>query len=117
MNGITIRALWDIHHDGRRIAPGTTATLAEDTARALVDGGAAELADASVDTDDAATGDDRRSAILAAIAGLEPGNPDHWTRSGKPEIRALAAASGLTDITASERDAAWQTHQTHGGDT
>ncbi len=114
MNGITIRALWDIHHDGRRIAPGATATLAEDTARALIDGGAAELADAPVDV---AKGDDRRSVILAAIAGLEPGNPDHWTRSGKPEIRALAAASGLTDIAAGERDAAWQTHQTHGGAT
>ena len=114
MNGITIRALWDIHHDGRRIAPGAAAALPAGTARDLIEGGAAELADAPAD---AATGDDRRSAILAAIAGLEPGDPGHWTRSGKPEIRALAAASGLADITAGERDAAWRTHQTHGGDT
>lgn len=45
MNGKTIRALWDIDHDGRRIAPGETETLAEDAAQALIEAGAAEAVD------------------------------------------------------------------------
>ena len=126
MNEIAIRAVWDIDHDGTHIAPGETAVLPEETARALIEGGAAEtpetpeapvdsaeLAEAPLDADpeDTATGDDRRLAILAAIAGLVPGNPDHWTKSGKPEVRALEAATGFGDISAAERDAVWTDHQ------
>ena len=55
--------------------------------------------------------DDRRARLLAAIAGFEEGNPDHWTRSGKPEVRALEAATGLKNLTAAERDAVWVAYQ------
>ena len=44
--------------------------------------------------------------IVTAISRLEAGNIDHWTKSGKPEVRALEAALGY-DISAAERDAAW----------
>ena len=51
---------------------------------------------------------DRRDALLSAISGLEEGNEAHWTKSGEPEVRALKAATGFGDITAAERDDAWQ---------
>ena len=54
---------------------------------------------------------DRASAVSAAIGGLEEGNEDHWTRDGKPEVRALRAATGLDDITAAERDEAWAAYR------
>lgn len=53
----------------------------------------------------------RRSQLIAAAAVLDPDNPDHFTRSGKPEIRALEAASGMTDVSAAERDAAWEDYR------
>lgn len=53
----------------------------------------------------------RRSRLVAAAAGLDPDNPDHFTRSGKPGVRALGAASGLTNVSAAERDAAWEDHR------
>ena len=53
----------------------------------------------------------RRSRLVAAAAGLDPDNPDHFTRSGKPGVRALEAASGLTAVSAAERDAAWEDHR------
>ena len=57
----------------------------------------------------------REAALLAAIAGLEEGNSDHWTKSGKPEVRALEAAAGFKDISAAERDAAWAAHRERRG--
>ena len=53
----------------------------------------------------------RTEALFTAIAGLDPENPDHFTKGGKPEVRALEKASGLTDITASERDGAWEDYR------
>ena len=60
--------------------------------------------------------DDRRAQLLAAIAGLEEGNPDHWTRSGKPEVRALEGATGLKNLSAAERDTVWAAYQEQAGD-
>ncbi len=112
MNEIAIRAVWDIDHDGRRIAPGETAVLPAEVARALIEGGAAETPEAPADTAELAEAPvERQAALAAAIAGLEEGNPDHWTKSGKPEVRALEAATGVGDISAAERDAVWTDHQ------
>lgn len=47
MSDKTIRALWDIDHDGRRIAPGETIGLPEDAARRLIGAGAAEAVEQS----------------------------------------------------------------------
>ncbi len=49
----------------------------------------------------------RAETIRRAIGGLEPGREDHWTKSGRPEVAALRAATGLADVGAAERDAAW----------
>lgn len=54
---------------------------------------------------------DRRDALLSAISGLEEGNEAHWTKSGKPEVRALEAAIGFGDISAAERDDAFEEFQ------
>ncbi|MBF0251796.1 MAG: hypothetical protein HQL35_14335 [Alphaproteobacteria bacterium] len=47
-------------------------------------------------------------AISAALADgrLDPKNPDQFTTSGAPEVKALAALAGFRP-SAKERDAAW----------
>ena len=54
---------------------------------------------------------DRQEKLIAAIDGLEKGNEAHWTQSGVPQVSALEAATGLADVTAAERDAAWEEYQ------
>ena len=109
-NRVTIRARWDIEHDGRRIAPGEAATLPKEAASALIETGAAE----ALDVPEPPEPTDRAGVIAAAIGALEAGNPDHWTRSGKPEVRALERLTGLSDISAAERDAAYAAHRDAG---
>lgn len=46
-------------------------------------------------------------AITDAIGALEPGNPDHWTKAGKPRVKALEERLGH-DISAADRDLAWR---------
>ena len=58
----------------------------------------------------------RAEQLLGAIEGLEEGNADHWTKSGKPDVRALEAVTGFTDLTAAERDAAWALYREQAGD-
>lgn len=55
---------------------------------------------------------ERRAALLAAIAGLRPGHAEDFTEGGKgkPSVAALEAVLKF-DITASERDAAWDEWQ------
>ena len=97
------------HEPGVEIAP---ALAAAEIAR-LVAAGVIEAVAPTGDTDsgdalpEGGAGEGRVARLRAAIAGLTPGDPDHWTRDGRPEVRALRAASGLADITAGERDAAW----------
>ena len=55
---------------------------------------------------------DRQSALIAAIVELEPGNPEHFNKDGvTPAISALEAKTGLDDVTAAERDAAFAAYQ------
>ncbi len=49
--------------------------------------------------------------IRAAMGELEPGNEDHWTSSGAPEIAAVKRLTGLASISAAERDELWEMHQ------
>lgn len=58
----------------------------------------------------------RRQQLLDAIDGLEEGNEAHWTKSGKPEVRALQEATGLDGVSAAERDAAWAAFQGRGAE-
>lgn len=45
--------------------------------------------------------------LVNAIAQLDPANPDHFTKGGKPEIKALEAAAGV-NLDARLRDQAWK---------
>lgn len=47
----------------------------------------------------------REDAIIAGIRRLDPENPDHFTNSGKPELRALR--EHVPDVTGAERDRVW----------
>lgn len=49
--------------------------------------------------------EERREAIQEAMELLEPGNTDHWTNAGKPDVYALADVLGWRP-SASERDKA-----------
>ena len=53
----------------------------------------------------------RAALIRAAMRGLDPDNPDHFTTSGAPEIAALKQATGLSSITAAERNTLWETER------
>lgn len=46
--------------------------------------------------------------IRAAMGELTPGNDDHFTSAGLPEIAALKKLTGLSSIPASERDDCWE---------
>lgn len=53
----------------------------------------------------------REEKLVAACAGLDPKNPDHWLSDGTtPSIEALEAATGLEDVSAAERTAAHNEH-------
>lgn len=45
--------------------------------------------------------------LVDAISQLDPANPDHFTKSGKPEIKALEAAAGV-NLDGRLRDQAWK---------
>ncbi|MCY4548127.1 MAG: hypothetical protein OXC28_07155 [Defluviicoccus sp.] len=51
---------------------------------------------------------ERQTALIAAIDELDPDNREHFTAAGKPKTDALEEAAGLRDVTAAERDAAWE---------
>ena len=53
-----------------------------------------------------ASTDDSSMTIADAIRSLDTDNPENWTGAGKPQVSAIEAALGR-DITAAERDAAW----------
>ncbi len=51
----------------------------------------------------------RLEMLVTAIGELDPDkeNKEHWTRGGAPQIPALEALLKVTDISASERDEAY----------
>ncbi|WP_419737934.1 hypothetical protein [Ruegeria sp.] len=133
---LEIRLLSAVKHDGLHYPAGAVVTWPRAAAELLIAGGDAVEPGAGADTDlpdpDAPPGPpgpdapappadpertertepaQRRAALIRAMAALEPGHPDHWTRGGKPEVRALAQITGLRDIRAAERDAAWEAAQ------
>ncbi len=127
---VEIRLVNPVLHDGVHHAAGAIVSLPRAAAEPLIEGGDAVLPENNPpvetvvdqdpapqggaghdgDTDDADAGAqqaDRKALLAGAIAALEPDNDDHWTSTGKPEIRALGSVSGLEGISAAERDAAW----------
>ena len=57
----------------------------------------------------------RREKIVAGIDLLEEGNKEHWTEGGQPDVFALRKATGLGDISAAERDEAFEAWKVHAG--
>jgi len=62
--------------------------------------------------DDAGEADE--DPIEAAIRQLDPDNPMHWTQAGKPQVYALEEILGY-QISAAQRDAAWEVVQADSG--
>ena len=101
----------NIRHDGDRYGAGDVIDLDERTAKSLIAAGVLQ-GPPSDEERGAGEGEglDRDDAIRKAINGLEDGNQAHWTRSGKPDVNALRSATGIEDISAAERDEAWERH-------
>jgi len=115
-----LRAVEPVQYERQRHGPGSVFFVDDDTAARLIAGGdAVEAAQAG----DPVGGhhcpppgppgppgiDARTAQLIAAIGDLRADDPDHWTTSGKPKTEALAAASGLDEVSAAERDDAWAT--------
>ena len=130
---IRLRAVQPVQVARKRHMPGAVFAADEEAAEALIAGGDAVpdegegAPEPQANTGNTGTGEpeggqggdpgadsdadndgDRQAALVAAIARLEPGREDHWTKAGKPEIRALEAVSDLSGISATERDAVWE---------
>ena len=46
------------------------------------------------DESDAVPGDSHTARLREALAGLEAGNPAHWTKAGKPDLNHLTEVLG-----------------------
>ena len=51
--------------------------------------------------------DSRHAALADAVGRLPEGDENAWTKDGKPDARALGAEAGVENVSAAERDAAW----------
>ena len=51
---------------------------------------------------------DRMLALVDAVSHIDDDDRTLWTSEGKPTLGAIRAASSLPDVTAAERDLAWQ---------
>ena len=130
------RVITPVERNGQRHEPGALLALPPASAAQLIAVGAVAPVQSAADPADSdgraaapvsgfepdsaslATGGDgdgaedtRRGDLAAACAAVNPADASLWTRSGVPQLPALRAASGLSDITAAERDAAWAAHQ------
>ena len=92
--------------------PGTAGKPAGGEQSDAVPGTAGKPAGGDADADA-----DRAARLIAAIGALAADKPQerqenlkYWTASGKPKTEALEAASGLDNVSAVERDAAWQNY-------
>lgn len=54
--------------------------------------------------------DDPIADLVAMIGRLDPENPDHYTKSGKPEVKALSKLAGRA-VSGADRDTAWAAYQ------
>ena len=54
--------------------------------------------------------DDELGQVAGAIAGLDPDDKAHFTKSGKPDAKALSEVVGFS-VSAKARDAAWSAYQ------
>ena len=106
---MTYRVLDGLDLDNRAYAAGDTVAIDDDAiAAALVDAGVI-ASDTAAQADE--NGDpDRAVRLIAAIGELGSDNSEHWTTSGKPRTEALEAVGGLENVSAAERDAAFEAY-------
>ena len=97
MRAVECQVLSRLRFDGVLYEPGATVSLPEVEARFLAGDGVVDLPSAP----------DRQAEIAAAIDRLDPDDRALWTKDDRPQVAALEAALGY-DITAAERDAAWE---------
>lgn len=111
----TYRVVTPLDHDNVRHEPGATVTLPSDIGDPLVEDGV--LGEPAPDPDpDSGEAGNRIRTLADAIGRLDRDDADAWTKSGAPDISALAREAGLEDVTAAERDDAWLLHQGSDGD-
>ena len=109
------RITWPVKIDGQIHKPGDQdlELEPEQAAPAVASGSLVPVSVAS--TSRPAIEAERLAEIRSAIDRLEPGRKAHWTTDGRPEVAALKK-TGLEDVTAEERDLAWETIQAGVGD-
>lgn len=96
----------DLNASERRSWPqGWEGSVDEEIALSAIADGCAESLDDG-DSDDEAE-DSRVMWISEGIAALDPDDPGLWTKTGKPDLKALESVLG-SGITAKERDEAHQ---------
>lgn len=104
------RLTCDLWLDGAYIEAGELVELSDEQADSLAEHLVVHSADAEAPVGEADEAADKADALVAAIGQLDPENHDHWTKAGKPDVAALEAILGR-DISADDRDAAWQRAQ------
>jgi len=70
--------------------------------------------DVSKKQPDSALSEERLTQYVEAISLLDPENEEHFTQSGKPEVDNLKELIDK-DVTAAERDLAWEAYQSMPG--
>ena len=116
-----IKAIITLHVNGKDHAPGTVLDIADDEAERLIARGFAtsgqeKAASASTPAKTATTPAGGKPAptiedIVEAISGLDPAKD--YGKNGKPNVEAIEALLGA-DITAQQRDQAWEIFQKDG---
>lgn len=119
-----IKAIITLNVNGKDHAPGAVVDVAEDEAKRLIERGfavangqekaaATSTNPAKTDTTPPAGGTGGKPAptiedIVEAIAGLDPAKD--YGKNGKPNVEAIEALLGA-DISAAQRDQAWEIFQ------
>jgi hypothetical protein len=116
---VALIALQTLKVGGKYVEPDGRFELPAGEADRVCGLGAARRADGSesqpsgvLDEDPGAGGSELplEDEIVQAIAMLDPDTEDDWTQAGKPDVRALETVIGK-DITAQQRDKAWERFQ------
>ncbi len=69
-----------------------------------------EVTGASLAGNSGGSGEDLKAAVQQAIAELDPDNPDHWLKDGRPDVKAIEEIINAK-ISAAERDVIWEEMQ------
>lgn len=108
----TYPVLSQVVYNGTAYPAGGDIELDEATAGPLLKGGAIGEPEAS--GPDAGGGTGGLERVVEAIAAIPDDDPELWTKSGKPQVGAIAAVLGEA-VTAAQRDEAWAAVQEAAG--